>query len=97
MLPVVVCLRLFRLRECRDDDAPSGRGNLVLYFENEVLDASIQAYRGACRPHSRGQAQFWGQRVFRFFDPDGTVIAWAKKVSSVLTPSRTRKPPDATT
>lgn len=38
-----------------------------------------------------------GQRVFRFFDPDGTVIAWAKKVSSVLTPSRTRKPPDATT
>ncbi len=41
--------------------------------------------------------QFWGQRVFRFFDPDGTVIAWARKVSSVLTPSRTRNPPDATT
>ncbi|WP_338149984.1 VOC family protein [Sinorhizobium meliloti] len=32
----------------------------------------------------RGQAQFWGQRVFRFFDPDGTVIAWAKKVSRAV-------------
>ncbi|MBA4490369.1 VOC family protein [Paracoccus sp. S1E-3] len=54
--------------------APFGRANLVLYFEDEDLDAAfarIAPHVAVIHPVSR---QPWGQRVFRFHDPDDHIV-----------------------
>lgn len=51
-----------------------GRRNLLLYFEHDDVDAafeSIAPYVELIHPVER---QKWGQRVFRFFDPDGHAV-----------------------
>jgi catechol 2,3-dioxygenase-like lactoylglutathione lyase family enzyme len=60
--------------ECRDEDAPYGRRNLVLYFEDEDLDAAFNRIAEHVDLIHEVRRQFWGQRVFRFFDPDGHII-----------------------
>lgn len=53
---------------------PYGRRNLLLYFEHEDVEAAfanIAPYVELIHPIER---QAWGQRVFRFYDPDGHAV-----------------------
>lgn len=55
-------------------DEPYGRRNLLLYFEHEDVDAAfarIAPHVDLIHPVER---QEWGQRVFRFHDPDGHAV-----------------------
>lgn len=58
----------------RDTGEPYGRRNLLLYFEHSDVDAAF----GSIAPHVELihpiEEQVWGQRVFRFYDPDGHAI-----------------------
>jgi len=52
-----------------------GKDNLDIYFETDDLE---EAYRAVCESgvdviHSI-EVQAWGQRVFRFHDPDGHIV-----------------------
>ncbi len=67
------CTKQF-LESAGDEDAPYGRRNLVLYFENEDLDAAFNRIAEHVDLIHEVRRQFWGQRVFRFFDPDGHII-----------------------
>ena len=53
---------------------PYGRHNLVLYFEvgdlAEIFD-SVVSVADIIHPI---ETQAWGQRVFRFYDPDGHIV-----------------------
>jgi catechol 2,3-dioxygenase-like lactoylglutathione lyase family enzyme len=56
-------------------DEPEGRRNLEIYLESPQLEeclARVEA-SGAVIVHPI-ERQEWGQRVFRFFDPDGHVV-----------------------
>jgi catechol 2,3-dioxygenase-like lactoylglutathione lyase family enzyme len=51
-----------------------GRRNLLLYFEHDDVNSafeSIAPHVELIRPVER---QAWGQRVFRFYDPDGHAV-----------------------
>ncbi|HEV7309694.1 VOC family protein [Ensifer sp.] len=53
---------------------PYGRANLLLYFEHDDVDAAferIALHVDLIHPVER---QEWGQRVFRFHDPDGHAV-----------------------
>ncbi|WP_117193704.1 VOC family protein [Rhizobium terrae] len=53
---------------------PYGRGNVLLYFEHEDIEAAfddIAPHVVLIHPIVR---QAWGQRVFRFYDPDGHAV-----------------------
>ena len=60
-----------------------GRANLLLYFEHDDVD---EAYRRIA-PHADVihpvERQAWGQRVFRFHDPDGHAV----EVGEPMTPA----------
>ncbi|WP_306258047.1 VOC family protein [Pararhizobium sp. IMCC21322] len=51
-----------------------GRGNLVLYFEDDELDATFDRIADRLNVIHDIQQQAWGQRVFRFYDPDGHIV-----------------------
>lgn len=51
-----------------------GRGNLVLYFEDDELDATFDRIGDQLNMIHAIQQQEWGQRVFRFYDPDGHIV-----------------------
>ncbi|MCY6381256.1 VOC family protein [Hoeflea prorocentri] len=53
---------------------PFGRDNLVLYFEVEDLDATFADIGKKVDLIHPVQMQGWGQRVFRFHDPDRHII-----------------------
>lgn len=54
--------------------AEYGRRNCLFYFEHDQIDA-LFARIGACLKLIHGlERQHWGQRVFRFYDPDGHAI-----------------------
>ena len=55
-------------------NAPYGRCNLVLYFEDEDIDAVFERISGQVQLIHGIETQAWGQRVFRFFDPDGHIV-----------------------
>ena len=55
-------------------DGPQGRDNFLLYFETDELDAAFDAIAGRVRLIHPIETQHWGQRVFRFYDPDGHVV-----------------------
>jgi len=53
---------------------PYGRRNMLLYFEDQDIDAAftrIAPHVDLIHPVER---QVWGQRVFRFYDPDGHAV-----------------------
>ena len=54
--------------------APYGRGNIVLYFEVADLDATFDRIAPEVALIHPVEAQAWGQRVFRFHDPDGHIV-----------------------
>ena len=56
------------------EPAPFGRANLVLYFEDADLDAAFARLAPQVDLIHPIQRQSWGQRVFRFHDPDGHIV-----------------------
>ncbi|WP_105404984.1 VOC family protein [Neorhizobium sp. T7_12] len=53
---------------------PYGRRNLLLYFEHEDVDAAFENIAPHVELIHPVEQQAWGQRVFRFYDPDGHAI-----------------------
>lgn len=57
------------------ESAPQGHDNLDIYFETDDLEAAYGRVAGSdaaiIHPIER---QPWGQRVFRFHDPDGHIV-----------------------
>ncbi|CAM5519176.1 hypothetical protein MAUB1S_08664 [Mycolicibacterium aubagnense] len=49
---------------------PLGQPNLLLYFEDEDIDACFARLHGKVDLIHPIIEQAWGQRVFRFYDPD---------------------------
>ncbi|MFD9900898.1 VOC family protein [Mesorhizobium sp. NPDC059025] len=49
---------------------PPGQPNLLLYFEDEDIDACFARLNGKVDLIHPIIEQAWGQRVFRFYDPD---------------------------
>jgi catechol 2,3-dioxygenase-like lactoylglutathione lyase family enzyme len=52
------------------DREPFGRRNLLLYFEDDDIDARFARLSGRVEMIHPIVRQAWGQRVFRFYDPD---------------------------
>jgi uncharacterized glyoxalase superfamily protein PhnB len=46
----------------------------VLYFEDADLEAAFGRIAGAVELIHGIRREAWGQRVFRFFDPDGHIV-----------------------
>ncbi|MEO1678153.1 MAG: VOC family protein [Pseudomonadota bacterium] len=67
---------LFRnVFSCDDTSAsPYGRRNLVLYFEETDLDGAFTRIRPNVQLIHDIRDEPWGQRVFRFYDPDQHVV-----------------------
>lgn len=59
-----------------DDDAPASYGcrNLLLYFETDDIDAAFVRIAPQVDLIHPVETQAWGQRVFRFTDPDGHAV-----------------------
>ncbi len=53
---------------------PQGSRNLLLYFETKDLDGTFARIRDKVNLIHPIKQQHWGQRVFRFFDPDGHIV-----------------------
>lgn len=53
---------------------PYGRNNLLLYFEHDDVDAAFESIAPHVEMIHMVEQQAWGQRVFRFYDPDGHVV-----------------------
>jgi catechol 2,3-dioxygenase-like lactoylglutathione lyase family enzyme len=53
---------------------PYGRRNLLLYFEAPDIDACFERIRVKVDLIHPIIKQAWGQRVFRFHDPDGHAV-----------------------
>lgn len=51
-----------------------GRRNILLYFEHEEVDAAFKSIAPHVELIHAIEQQEWGQRVFRFYDPDGHVV-----------------------
>lgn len=57
-----------------DTDLPQGQHNLLLYFETNELETIFARLTSKVRLIHPIEQQAWGQKVFRFYDPDGHVI-----------------------
>lgn len=54
--------------------SPFGQANLVLYFEDPDLEACFIRCQAQAEILHGIERQSWGQRVFRFYDPDRHLI-----------------------
>lgn len=59
-------------------DAPpasdQGRDNLLVYFESKDLEGTFARVRDQVKLIHPIAQQHWGQKVFRFHDPDGHIV-----------------------
>lgn len=53
---------------------PYGRRNVLLYFEHDDVDAAFEKIAPHAELIHPVERQEWGQRVFRFHDPDGHTV-----------------------
>ncbi|TIX86668.1 VOC family protein [Rhizobium sp. P44RR-XXIV] len=53
---------------------PYGRRNILLYFEDDDVDAAFERIAPHAELIHPVERQEWGQRVFRFHDPDGHAV-----------------------
>lgn len=52
-----------------------GRRNVLIYFETKELEGMYERIKQAGVPIIHGiEQQAWGQKVFRFFDPDRHIV-----------------------
>lgn len=63
-----------------------GRRNLLLYFEHDEVDAAFESIAPHVELIHPVERQAWGQRVFRFYDPDGHAVEIGEP-QSVVHPS----------
>ncbi|MGF6176626.1 VOC family protein [Ensifer sp. 4252] len=61
-------------REVAPAEEPYGRRNLLLYFEHGDIEAAFESIAPQVELIHPIERQAWGQRVFRFYDPDGHAI-----------------------
>jgi len=64
-----------------EDTGPYGRRNLLLYFEEDDIDACFARPRDRVTLIHGLDRQAWGQRVFRFYDPDGHAVEIGEPMS----------------
>jgi catechol 2,3-dioxygenase-like lactoylglutathione lyase family enzyme len=69
-------------RESGDAAALQGRNNLLLYFESDDLGGEFARMEGLVRLIHPIQRQAWGQKVFRFYDPDGHIVEIGEPMES---------------
>lgn len=62
---------------------PYGRRNLLFYFEHEDVDAAFESIAPHVELIHAVERQEWGQRVFRFYDPDGHAVEVGEPVDPV--------------
>lgn len=60
--------------DIEEPDDAYGRRNMLLYFEHSDLDRAFETIAPHVRLIHPIRAQIWGQRVFRFHDPDKHAI-----------------------
>ena len=75
-LPCTMPCRFIELSSgrTRDDHAPYGRRNFVLYFEVDDIDAAFNRISSQVELIHPVETQAWGQRVFRLYDPDEHIV-----------------------
>ena len=56
------------------ETSPYGRRNVLFYFEDDDIDACFARIKDRVKLIHPIVRQAWGQRVFRFLDPDGHAI-----------------------
>ncbi|MDX3928927.1 MAG: VOC family protein [Shinella sp.] len=61
-------------RKSADTIEPYGRRNLLLYFEHNDVEAAFEKIAPHVELIHPVERQVWGQRVFRFYDPDGHAV-----------------------
>lgn len=61
-------------RKSSEASEPYGRQNILLYFEHEDVDAAFKVIAPHVNLIHHVEKQEWGQRVFRFYDPDGHAV-----------------------
>lgn len=64
-----------------------GRRNLVLYFEDDDIDSAFARIGPRVELVHPIEKQSWGQRVFRFYDPDGHVVEIGERQTPAVTGS----------
>src|SRR5690606_22458494 len=60
--------------EVGEQQGSYGCRNLLLYFEHADIEKAFNAISPHVRLIHPIERQAWGQRVFRFYDPDGHAI-----------------------
>jgi catechol 2,3-dioxygenase-like lactoylglutathione lyase family enzyme len=60
--------------DARTDGAAYGRRNVLYYFEDDDIDACFARIKDHVDLIHPIVKQAWGQRVFRFHDPDGHAV-----------------------
>ena len=71
---------------------PYGRRNLLLYFEHDDVDAAFARVAPLVELIHPVERQEWGQRVFRFYDPDGHAVEIGEPQVLASTPAEPKKP-----
>ena len=67
------------------DDKSLGRNNFEIYFENDEIEKIFLALKEKkIKLVHNIQTQPWGQKVFRFFDPDGHVVEIGEPMHVVI-------------
>lgn len=61
-------------RKASETEEAYGRGNLLLYFEHDDVDAVFDCIAPHVELIHPVERQAWGQRVFRFYDRDGDAV-----------------------
>lgn len=58
-----------------ESETLQGRNNLLIYFETDNLEGAFEKVRNTgCEIIHPIKKQEWGQRVFRFLDPDNHMV-----------------------
>jgi catechol 2,3-dioxygenase-like lactoylglutathione lyase family enzyme len=61
-------------KEMGESSQLQGKNNLLLYFETDDLEDVFARLQNQVRLIHPIKQQAWGQKVFRFYDPDNHVI-----------------------
>lgn len=61
-------------RQASLSEEPDAWRNLLLYFEHDEVDIAFESIAPDVELNHSVERQAWGQRVFRFYDPDGHAV-----------------------
>lgn len=73
-------------RKAADVSEPYGRRNLLLYFEHDDVDAAFENIAPHVELIHPVERQAWGQRVFRFYDPDRHAVEVGEPQNRIAKP-----------